>query len=117
MASFNWVAFWNMDAELIISLLVFMGGPRGGKSACCRLGVAAFELELELLPDWRLEDELDPELRDLVKWAAVFVRFTIRLDGSVLRGLSAAVALVKVKVKYCVSSMLQTEMIQDTIMA
>lgn len=106
-----------MDAELIMSLLAFMGGPRGGKSVCCRVGVATFELELELLPEWRPDDELEPELRDFARWLAVLVRFTIRLEGLVPRGPSVGVALVKVKVKYGVSSILQTDIIQDAIMA
>jgi hypothetical protein len=49
-----------------MSPLLFKGGPRGGKSGCCNVGVATFELDVELLPERRPDDELEPELRDLL---------------------------------------------------
>jgi len=64
-ASFNWVAFWNMEAEFVMSPLR-CGGPRGGNSGCCSVGVAAFDVGFEVLPERRPEeDELEPELHDL----------------------------------------------------
>jgi len=96
-ASLSCVAFWNIEAELAMSALPLVGGPRGGNSGCCRVGVTAFEVEFELLPERRPEEELDePELRDLSRRAPVFVRVTIRLAGG--GALSAATALVKVSV-------------------
>jgi hypothetical protein len=100
MASFSCVAFWKIDADEEISALLFNGGPRGGKSGCCNVGVTAFEFELELLPDRRPDDELEPELRDLLRCGFAFVLFTILLEGRGLLAGAAAVALVKVNVKY-----------------
>lgn len=111
-ASFNCVAFWKIDAEEDKSPLLFRGGPRGGNSGCCSVGVATFELGLELLPDRLPDEELDPELRDLFSCGRVLVLFTTLLEGCKCLG-SAGVALVNVNVKYCVSSILQIEMIQD----
>jgi hypothetical protein len=112
-ASFSWVAFWKIDAVDDMSPLLFNGGPRGGNSGCCSVGVTTFEFEFEVPPERRPEEELDPELRDLLLgFGIVFVLFTIRLVGRVVCAGSTAVALVKVSVKYWVSSILQTDMIQ-----
>jgi hypothetical protein len=81
------------------------------------VGVATFELDVELLPERRPDDELDPELRDLLSCGTALVLLTIRLEGCKLWFGSTAVALVKVNVKYCVSSMLHIEMIQDACIA
>lgn len=97
-ASFNCVAFWKIDAEFEISCLTFWGGPLGGKSGCCSVGVTALEEVLEFVPERRPEEELDPELRDLSNRFPVFVRLTIRLDARVLGPESATVALVNVSV-------------------
>jgi hypothetical protein len=77
------------------------------------VGVAALEFGLELLPDRRPDDELEPELRDLLRCGFAFVLFTILLEGCELLAGAAAVALVKVSVKYWVSSILHIEMIHD----
>jgi hypothetical protein len=106
-----------MDADEAMSPLLFKGGPRGGNSGCCSVGVATFELDVEWLPERLPEDELDPELRDLLSCGTALVLLTILLEGRELWFGSAAVALVKVKVKYCVSSMLHMEMIQDACIA
>lgn len=111
------MAFWKIDAVDKISFLLFKGGPRGGNSGCCSVGVTAFETDVELLPERRPEDELEPELRDLLRCGIVFVLLTIRLEGRELWTWLVAVALVKVNVKYCVSSMLQMEIIHDAWMA
>jgi hypothetical protein len=117
-ASFNWVAFWKIDAVDDMSPLLFNGGPRGGNSGCCNVGVAAFEFEFELPPERRPEEELEPELRDLLsRVGMVLVLFTTLLVGRMLCAGSVAVALVKVNVKYWVSSIFQTEMIQAAWMA
>lgn len=76
------------------------GGPRGGKTGCCIVGVTTFDTLVELLPERRPEEELDPELYDLFKWGPVCVRLTTRLEGRVLPDDCVAVALVKVSVKY-----------------
>jgi hypothetical protein len=68
MASFSWVAFWKIDAVDETSPLLFDGGPRGGNSGCCSVGVTTFEFEFELPPDRRPEEEPDPELRDLLRF-------------------------------------------------
>lgn len=105
-----------MEAELVMSPPL-CGGPRGGNCGCCSVGVTAFDVEFELLPERRPEeDELEPELSDLFVYTPVCDRFTIRLDEAVLE-FSMAVALVKVSVKYGMSSMLQTEMIQHACTA
>jgi hypothetical protein len=96
MASLSCVAFWKTEAEFAMSALALTGGPRGGNSGCCRVGVTAFEAEFELLPERRPDEELEPELRDLSRRAPVFVRVTIRLEGG--GALSAAIALVNVRV-------------------
>jgi hypothetical protein len=58
-----------------------MGGPRGGNSGCCRIGVPALEVGFELAPERCPDDELDPE-RDLwFIWNPVLVLVTIRLEG------------------------------------
>ena len=88
------------------------GGPRGGKIGCCIVGVTAFGMLVELLPERRSEDELDSELRDLFKWGPVWARLTTRLEGRTVAADCVAVALVKVNVKYCVSSILHMVMIQ-----
>ena len=62
------------------------------------IGVTAFEAVFELLPERRPEDELDPELRDLLSCGVVLVRLTRRLVGVDERLGSAAIALVNVKV-------------------
>lgn len=115
MASFNCVAFWKIDADDDRSPLLFRGGPRGGNSGCCRVGVTTFEFGFEW-PERLPDEELEPELRDLFSWGSVFVLFTTLLDGCRCLG-SAGVALVNVSVKYCVSSMLQIEIIQDAWIA
>jgi hypothetical protein len=117
MASFSWVAFWKIDAVDETSPLLFDGGPRGGNSGCCSVGVTTFEFEFELPPDRRPEEEPDPELRDLLRFGMVLVLFTILLVGRVLCVGSTAVGLVKVSVKYWVSSILQTDMIQAACIA
>jgi hypothetical protein len=99
-ASFSCVAFWKMEAEAATSLPRNTGGPRGGNSGCCSVGVTALEAAFELLPERRPDDELDPELRDLFRWATVLVRFTTRVDGAALFLAIVGVALVKVRVKY-----------------
>ena len=81
MASFSWEAFWKMDTEDETSLLLFNGGPRGGKSGCWRAGDTDLETGLELYPDRFPDDELDPELRDLFRPRLVLVLVTMRLDG------------------------------------
>ena len=50
-----------MDAVDETSPLLFDGGPRGGNSGCCKIGVTAFE-ELELLPERGPDDVLELEL-------------------------------------------------------
>ena len=70
------------------------GGPRGGNSGVAKVGVSAFGLGPDLCP----EDELEVELCDLVRWKAVVVLVTIRLDGRDSCFTSAGCALVKVKV-------------------
>jgi hypothetical protein len=60
---------------------------------------------------------LEPEPRDLLMCEAVLVLFTILLERRVLWEDSAGVALVKVNVKYWISSMLHMEMIQDAWVA
>ena len=54
-----------MEAEVDISLLPLNGGPRGGNSGCCSVGMITVEVKFELFPDRRPDDELDLELRDL----------------------------------------------------
>lgn len=81
-----------------MSLLFLLGGPRGGNSGCCRVGVATLDVGFELLLERRLEDVLEPELRDLSSLTPVFVRFTIRVEGCVLLESWTCVALVKVNV-------------------
>jgi hypothetical protein len=100
MASFSWVAFWKTDAVDEMSPLLFNGGPRGGNSGCCRVGVPTFEFEFELLPERRPDEELEPEPRDLLMYAEVLVLLTILLEGRELCDESVATALVKVNVKY-----------------
>lgn len=117
MASFSCVAFWKMEAIEAMSPLLFRGGPRGGNSGCCSVGVATFELVVELLPERCPDDELEPELRDLLSCGIALVLLTILLEGRALWVGSVAVALVKVNVKYCVSSMLHMEMMQDAWIA
>lgn len=65
-ASFSCVAFWKIEAE-DVSSPPSRGGPRGGKAGCCIVGVTTFETLVELLPERRPEDVLDPELRDLLR--------------------------------------------------
>jgi hypothetical protein len=88
-----------MEAVEETSPLLLDGGPRGGNSGSCKIGVTAFELEFELLPERRPDDVLEFELRDLLRYAVVLVLLTTLNDG---RGLCefVAVALVKVNVKY-----------------
>lgn len=62
--------------------------------------MTTFETLVELLPERRPEDELDPELRDLFRCGPVWVRLTTRLEGRAAAAACVAVALVKVKVKY-----------------
>jgi hypothetical protein len=112
-ASFSWVAFWKIDADEEISPLFFMGGPRGGNAGCCNVGVATFEFEFELLPERRPDDELESELRDLLRCGFAFVLLTILLEGCEFWAGPMFVVLVKVKVKYWVSSILHMEMIHD----
>lgn len=76
------------------------------------MGVTTFEFGLELLPERLPDEELEPELRDLFSCGVVLVLFTILLEGCKCLG-SAGVALVKVNVKYGVSSILQIDIIQD----
>src|SRR5689334_4926526 len=106
-----------MDAFEETSPLPLTGGPLGGNSGCCSVGVTTFEVGFEVLPDRRPDDELDPELRDLLRWALVLVRLTILVDGCELCFGSVAVALVNVNVKYCMSSMLQLDTMQVACMA
>jgi hypothetical protein len=98
-----------MDADEETSPLLFDGGPRGGNSGSCRIGVTAFELGLELLPERGPDDVLEFELRDLSRCAVVLDLFTTLNDGRELCEF-VAVALVNVNVKYCVSSILQVVM-------
>jgi hypothetical protein len=100
MASFNWVAFWKIDAVEDMSPLLFKGGPRGGNSGCCSVGVTTFEFVFELPPERRPEEVLEPELRDLSRSGMVFVLLTILLEARRSFTGSVAVALVKVNVKY-----------------
>lgn len=65
-ASFSCVAFWKIDV-VVVSVPPSSGGPRGGKTGCCIIGVATFETLFELLPERRPEEVLDPELRDLFR--------------------------------------------------
>jgi len=58
-ASFIWEAFWKID--MAMSFFVLNGGPRGGKSGDCRVGVMALPEPVRCS-----EDELDVELRDLL---------------------------------------------------
>ena len=74
--------------------------------------MAAFETIAELLPERGQEDELEPELCYFFGWSPVCVRFTTRLEERALETGCVEVALVKVNVKYCVSSILHIEMIQ-----
>jgi hypothetical protein len=96
-----------------MSALLFVGGPRGGKSGCRIVGVTALEAGFESVPERGPEEELEPELRDLLKWKLVFVRATTRAEGRwVVLPWVVGAALVKVRVKYWASSICQT----DTIM-
>jgi len=81
-----------------MSPLLFVGGPRGGNSGCCSVGVAAFDAPFELLPERRPEEVLEPELRDLSGYAPVLVRLTMRLEESAFCVAVVGVALVKVRV-------------------
>lgn len=81
-----------------MSPLFLLGGPRGGNSGCCRVGVTTLDAGFELLLERRLEDVLEPELRDLSSLTPVFVRFTMRVEGCAFLEFWACVALVKVNV-------------------
>lgn len=94
-----------MEAVIERSLLALCGGPRGGNSTGNVLGLTTLEAELDL----RSEEEL-AELWDLLILKLVAVLVTNRLEGRELCGDSVGCALVKVKVKYWVFSMLHTEM-------
>ena len=98
MASLSCVAFWKTDAEAAISPLPFVGGPRGGNSGCWSVGVTTFDAPFELLPARRPEEVLEPELRDLSRYAPVLVRLTMRLEERVSCVAVVGVALVKVRV-------------------
>lgn len=70
-----------MLADMDKSFLAFSGGPRGGNSGVEKVGVMALGLGPAFCP----EEELEVELCDLVKWKAVVVLVTIRLDGRKVR--------------------------------
>lgn len=100
-ASLSCEAFWKIDAEEDMSCLLLTGGPRGGNSGGWNVGVPAFEVGFELVPERRPDDEPDAERALWVKWNPVLVLVTIRLDGrapALLLGESNADALVKVNV-------------------
>lgn len=75
MASFTWLAFWKIDADIERSFLALVGGPRAGNSGGDNIGVEALVLGFEFVPvppERRPEEELDVELREL---------FTLKLVG------------------------------------
>ena len=53
-----------MVAEEDRSGLPLEGGPRGGNSSRCKVGVTAFELGFEVVAERVLDDELEAELCD-----------------------------------------------------
>lgn len=114
MASFSRLLFENIVGACALD--DFAGGPLGGNSIS--LGLVTLDvgvLPLRALPFLGLEDpelefELKPEARLVPR--LVGVRETVRLVLLASEGVLGSVdAAVKVSVKYCSSSVAQTEII------